>query len=875
MRTETPQTIHRADYQPLSWTVADVDLHFALDPASTLVTSRLTLKRNPLAPQGPLVLLGDELELVSLQIDGKAPVAPRISDTRIEIDIESDEATAEIITRIVPEKNSTLSGLYTSRGGFFTQCEAEGFRRITWFPDRPDIMARFTVTLEADKAKTPVLLSNGNLVDQGELPDGRHFARWEDPFLKPCYLFALVAGDLAVNERCINTMSGREVLLQIWTEAASLDRTEHAMESLIRAIRWDEQRFGLELDLDRFMIVAVSDFNMGAMENKGLNIFNSKLLLATPDTATDVDYENIEAVVAHEYFHNWTGNRVTCRDWFQLTLKEGLTVFRDQEFTADMLATEGGDSARAVKRIEDVRVLRAAQFPEDSGPMAHPIRPDSYQEINNFYTATVYEKGAEVIRMIATLLGRDGFRKGMDLYFQRHDGQAVTCDDFVAAMADANSRDLTQFLRWYSRPGTPLLNAVGKYDAAAQTYTLTLTQQSQGNEPLLIPVAVGLIGSNGRDLPDTTRLLELGTPEKTWTFTGITERPVLSLLRGFSAPVLVNFEEDDATLAFRMAHDADPFNRWDAAQRFMERTVLTLASDAAAGRPLTSPESFITAFGKLLADPSLDPAFHAQALALPGEAYLLERMHPADPAGLRAALMHLMHDLGLRFLNTWRDTHAACCIKGEYRYHPADIGKRALANLCLRYLCAAGSNTGRQVAMAQFEAANNITECLGALSALAQSPAPEREIAITAFHGRYADDALVLDKWFALQAGAWHWEAGAEPTLARVRRLMAHPAFTASNPNKVYALLGTFFRANPGEFHTPEGHAFWAEQIIALNAINPQVAARMARALEHWKGFTPALQASMRAALESVQASEGLSPDVAEIVGKALGQARA
>ena len=870
MRTETPQTILRSDYQPLAWTVTDVDLHFALDPANTLVTSRLTLKRNPAAPAGPLVLLGDELELVSLKIDGCEPAAPRITDTRIEIDLEDDSATAEIVTRIAPERNTALSGLYTSRGGFFTQCEAEGFRRIAWFPDRPDVMARFTVTLEADKARFPVLLSNGNLIGQGELPDGRHFARWEDPFPKPSYLFALVAGDLAVNERKIRTMSGREVLLQIWSEAAALDRTEHAMESLIRAIRWDEQRFGLELDLERFMIVAVSDFNMGAMENKGLNIFNSKLLLATPDTATDLDYENIEAVVAHEYFHNWTGNRVTCRDWFQLTLKEGLTVFRDQEFTADMLAAEGGDSARAVKRIDDVRVLRAAQFPEDAGPMAHPIRPDSYQEINNFYTATVYEKGAEVIRMLQTLLGRDGFRKGMDLYFRRHDGQAVTCDDFIAAMADANGRDLTQFLRWYSRPGTPVVRATGAWDAAAQTYTLTLVQESNG-EPLPIPVAVVLIGSDGRDLPGTARLLELDTLEHTWTFDGIATRPVPSLLRGFSAPVILDFAEDDATLAFRMAHDSDAFNRWDAAQRFMEATVLGLAAEAAAGRPLLTPAPLIAAFGKLLAERSLDPAFQSMALSLPGEAYLLERMTPADPEALRAALMHLLRDLGQRFLNDWRDLHALCRVEGEYRYHPGDAGRRALANLCLRYLCAAGTNTGRQLAQQQFDAANDMTVCLGALAAQVHSPAPEREDSLAAFHARYADDTLVLDKWFALQAGAWRWAADAAPTLARVRELLAHPAFAIRNPNKVYALLGTFFRGNPGEFHTPEGHAFWAEQIIALNGINPQVAARMARTLERWKGFAQRYQVSMRAALEKVAGTEDLSPDVAEIIGKALG----
>ncbi len=870
MRTETPPTILRSDYRPLAWTVTQVELHFVLDPAATLVTSKLTLVRNPAAPAGPLVLLGDELELVSLKIDGRAPAAPRISPTVIEIDLEGESATAEIVTRIAPETNTALSGLYTSRGGFFTQCEAEGFRRITWFPDRPDVMARFTVTLEADKARFPVLLSNGNLIGEGELPDGRHFARWEDPFPKPSYLFALVAGDLAVNERKIRTMSGREVLLQIWTEAAALDRTEHAMESLIRAIHWDEQRFGLELDLERFMIVAVSDFNMGAMENKGLNIFNSKLLLATPDTATDVDYENIEAVVAHEYFHNWTGNRVTCRDWFQLTLKEGLTVFRDQEFTADMLAAEGGDSARAVKRIDDVRVLRSAQFPEDAGPMAHPIRPDSYQEINNFYTATVYEKGAEVIRMLQTLLGRDGFRKGMDLYFRRHDGQAVTCDDFVAAMADANGRDLKQFLRWYSRPGTPVVKATGAWDAAAQSYTLTLVQESNG-EPLPIPVAVALIGSDGRDLPGTSRLLELDTLEHTWTFDGITTRPVPSLLRGFSAPVILDFAEDDATLAFRMAHDSDAFNRWDAAQRFMEATVLGLAADAAAGRPLLTPAPLVTAFGKLLAERSLDPAFQAMALSLPGETYLLERMTPADPAALRAALMHLLRDLGQRFLNDWRDLHALCRVEGEYRYHPGDAGRRALANLCLRYLCAAGTNTGRQLAQQQFDAANDMTVCLGALAAQVHSPAPEREDSLAAFHARYAEDTLVLDKWFALQAGAWRWAADAAPALVRVRELLAHPAFAIRNPNKVYALLSTFFRGNPGEFHTPEGHVFWAEQIIALNGINPQVAARMARTLERWKGFAPRYQVTMQAALEKVAGTEGLSPDVAEIIGKALG----
>jgi aminopeptidase N len=750
-------------------------------------------------------------------------------------------------------------------------------------------MARYTVTLEAERVTYPVLLSNGNLVDQGELPDGRHYAKWHDPFVKPSYLFALVAGDLAVNERRIQTASGRDVLLQIWTEAASLDRTEHAMESLVRAIRWDEARYGLELDLERFMVVAVSDFNMGAMENKGLNIFNSKLLLATPDTATDADYENIEAVVAHEYFHNWTGNRVTCRDWFQLTLKEGLTVFRDQEFTADMLAGEGGDSqagdsARAVKRIDDVRVLRAAQFPEDAGPMAHPIRPESYQEINNFYTATVYEKGAEVIRMLQTLLGRDGFRKGMDLYFARHDGQAVTCDDFVAAMADANGRDLGQFMRWYGRAGTPVLQAAGRYDADAGRYTLTLTQAAGDADALLIPVAVGLIGADGRDLAVDcdgrragTHLVELDAREKTFEFTGVGEAPALSLLRGFSAPVTVEVNdgaEDDATLAFRMAHDGDPFNRWDAAQRFMERTVLALAADAARGAPLETPAGFVAAFAKLIADASLDPAYRALALALPGEAYLLERMGPAglatDPAALRAALMHLLRDLGERFVHDWQALHAASQVAGDYRYHPLDAGRRALANLSLRYLCAAGR--GISTAATQFADAGNMSERLGALTALVHSSAEGRAGVLAAFHERYAGDALVLDKWFALQAGAWRWHAADEPVVMRVRELLAHPAYAPTNPNKVYALLGTFFRANPAEFHAADGsgHAFWAEQIPVLDGINPQVAARMARALERWRSFAPHLQPTMRAALDKVAATPGLSPDVAEIVGKAL-----
>lgn len=891
MKTEHAPTIRRADYRPLPWTVDTVDLHFRLEPEATLVTNRMRCVRNPGAGEGPIRLWSEALERLSLTVDGAVPAAMREQDGVLEIDASGDAVTVEVVTRIDPRANTTLSGLYLSNGGFFTQCEAEGFRRITCFPDRPDVMARYTVTLEADRAACPVLLSNGNLVDQGVLPDGRHYAKWEDPFPKPSYLFALVAARLVALERRVTTMSGREVLLQVWVEEGNLDRVEHAMDSLVHSMRWDEETFGLELDLDRFMIVAVADFNMGAMENKGLNIFNTKFILAKPDTATDVDYENVESVVAHEYFHNWTGNRVTCRDWFQLTLKEGLTVFRDQQFSADMLARaagpEGAASARAVKRIDDVRVLRAAQFPEDAGPMAHPIRPDSYQEINNFYTATVYEKGAEVIRMLHTMLGPEGFRNGMDLYFSYFDGQAVTCDDFVEVMSEANNGfDLDQFMRWYEQAGTPRVRAHGDWDAAAGAYTLTLAQSTPATPgqhaklPLVIPVALGLIGPDGRDRPlqlegeaqpgATTRVLRLDEAEQRFRFVGLEAEPVPSLLRGFSAPVILELDEDDARLAFRIAHDADPFNRWDAAQRYAERVALALAAEPAA----TVPDAFVAAFRTLLNDAALDPAFRAQALALPGEAYLLERMSPADPGALRAALIRLMRTLGGALAADWLLLVDTMQVPGEYRYHPGDAGRRALANLALRYLAAAGDRAGLERAEARFAAATNMTERFGALAALVQSTSPARTAALQAFHERHRDDALVLDKWFALQAGAWRWEDTMAPTLERVRALLGDPAFSLSNPNKVYALLGTFFRANPGEFHAADGsgHAFWAEQVVALDARNPQVAARMARALENWRHFTPALQASIRPQLERVLAAPGLSSDVAEIIGKAVGE---
>ncbi|MCL2590042.1 MAG: aminopeptidase N [Betaproteobacteria bacterium] len=892
---KTPLTIHRADYRPLAWTVERVELHFRLDPAATIVTNRMVCVRNLGAENGPLRLWGEELECLSMKVDGQLAVPHKVSSGMLEFNLGSNQdnarVTVEAITQIRPGANTALSGLYMSNGGFFTQCEAEGFRRITYFPDRPDVMARYTVIIEAERKRCPVLLSNGNLVEVGDLPNGWHFARWEDPFPKPSYLFALVAAKLSALECVEKTASGRQVLLQVWVEENDLGCAGHAMASLINAMRWDEEHFGLELDLDRFMIVAVSDFNMGAMENKGLNIFNAKYVLARPRTASDADYADVESVVAHEYFHNWTGNRVTCRDWFQLTLKEGLTVFRDQEFSADMLARaagkKGAASARAVKRIDDVKRLRAAQFPEDNGSMAHPIRPDSYREIDNFYTATVYEKGAEVVRMLKTLLGPEGFRTGMNLYFRRHDGQAVTCDDFVAAMSDANETDLTAFMRWYARAGTPRLKVQGWWDATNASYALTLSQrvpfpkQPGKPLPLVIPVAVGLIAPDGRDLPlclegeqgdgeaAFTKVLTLDKAEKTFRFTGVEVEPVPSVLRGFSAPVILEQEEDETRLAFLMANDSDPFNRWDAAQRYSEQLILARVADPYR----KTPAAWVDAFRALLIDERLDPAFRAEALTLPSEGYLLERMSPADPIALRAAFIHVTRELGSVLAENCHELTRTLWVTEPYRYHPLDAGRRALANLTLRYLVAGGDTRGVPLALARFAAADNMTEYMGALGALMTSTdEAARNAALDTFRRRFDGQNLALDKWFALQAGIWRWNECARPTLDRVRTLMQDPAFNLSNPNKIYALLGAFFRGNPGEFHAGDGngHVFWADQVCALDARNPQIAARVARALENWRRYTPNLQTSIRTQLERVRAQPGLSNGVAEVVDKAL-----
>ena len=892
MRTTSAPSIHRLDYAPPAYLVDTIDLGFDLDPAATRIAARSTLRRNPDSTQRELVLHGEELELAAIRINGKALSKRQylLQPGRLVVPHAPDELTLEIETVIRPDRNSSLMGLYVSNGNFFTQCEAEGFRKITFFPDRPDVMAKYRVMLRADKAQYPVLLSNGNLVEQGDLGDGRHYALWEDPFRKPSYLFALVAGRLVCEEQTITRKSGRDALLQVWVEDGNLDKTAHAMESLVRSIRWDEQRFGLELDLDRFMIVAVGDFNMGAMENKGLNIFNTKYVLANPRIATDADYAGIESVVAHEYFHNWTGNRVTCRDWFQLSLKEGLTVFRDQEFSADMM---GSDSGRAVRRIEDVRVLRAAQFPEDGGPMSHPVRPDAYVEINNFYTLTIYEKGAEVVRMYQTLLGREGFRQGMDLYFARHDGQAVTCDDFRAAMADANGRDLSQFERWYSQAGTPRVTVRSDFDQVAGTYTLEMTQSCPATPgqadklPTHIPVAVGLLDAYGADLPlqlasagapdevevhtvPTTRVLELTEPTQRFTFVGLEHRPVPSLLRNFSAPVILDYDYTDGELAFLLAHDSDPFNRWEAGQRLATRRLLALAAaGVAADRVYATTEEntlIAEALRTLLRDATLDPAFRDLALTLPSEGTLAEQAAAIDPQAIhrarRALRRYLAHALRSDLLDAYHANHVA----GAYRADPEHAGRRALRNTALGYLAALGDDTVQTLMRAQLGSAANMTDRIAALSAMVHHGAAGIADALQQFYADFVDEALVIDKWFTLQATA------PDTTVARVRELMTHPAFTLKNPNRARSLLFAFCNSNPAQFHAPDGsgHAFWAEQVIALDAINPQVAARLARALDRWRKYVPALQPGMKAALERVAGTKTLSNDVAEVIGKAL-----
>ncbi|USX21955.1 aminopeptidase N [Oxalobacteraceae bacterium OTU3REALA1] len=886
MRTDSsPTTIYRKDYTPPAFLVDTVELGFDLDPDRTVVANRITMRHNPASQSRDIVLHGEEIELVQLRMNGKAlaPTEYKLDGSTLTIKKAPDNVVLEIETLCAPVQNTTLSGLYVSNGNFFTQCEAEGFRRITYFPDRPDVMAKYTVMLRADKAAYPVLLSNGNLIEEGALDDGRHYAKWEDPFKKPSYLFALVAARLVCQEEKYTLNSGREVLLQVWVEEGNLDKTDYAMQSLKNSIRWDEERFGLELDLDRFMIVAVGDFNMGAMENKGLNIFNTKFVLANPRVATDVDYAGIEAVVGHEYFHNWTGNRVTCRDWFQLSLKEGLTVFRDQEFSADMIGT---DSGRAVTRIDQVRTLRQAQFPEDAGPMAHPVRPDSFVEINNFYTVTVYEKGAEVVRMYQTLLGREGFRKGMDLYFERHDGQAVTCDDFRAAMADSSGRDLRQFERWYSQAGTPVVTARTRYDAVKRNFDIILSQRSAASAgqpdklPFHIPVAVGLLSASGKDLPltleggkhakgATTVVLELTEQEQIFRFRNVDERPTPSILRDFSAPVVLEYDYTDSELLHLFSHDSDPVNRWEAGQRLaMARLLKLTAQVAAAGGSdagLKLDATFITAQRTLLTDDTLDPAFRELALILPSETIIAEQMDVVDPQAIHTARQFMRRTIGAALKTELLAQYHANQTPGDYSPDALSAGKRALKNLCLSYLMVAPDMAELKLAQQQFEKAGNMTDRSAALVAMIHSGA-EAGPYLKNFYEDFESEALVIDKWFAMQASA--------PTtnVAGVRKLMQHPAFNLKNPNRARSLIFNFTSGNPSQFHAADGSAyeFWAEHVIKLDAINPQVAARLARGMDRWRRYAPALQAKMKRALEKVAARAKLSNDVLEVVTKAL-----
>ncbi len=865
--------IRLADYTPPPFLIDTVHLDVDFQADCALVSARLMMRRNPQATaDATLALDGEELELLSVSLDGVALSADvyQLSASQLTLNNLPDAFRLDTVTRIHPDGNTQLSGLYRSANGYFTQCEAQGFRRITWFLDRPDVMSCYTVTIHADKAVLPQLLANGNPLDSGIDAGGRHWASWQDPHPKPCYLFALVAAKLDVLQDRYRTLSGREVQLAIYVEPGKLDQCAHAMAALKKSMQWDEQTFGLECDLDHYMIVAVSDFNMGAMENKGLNIFNTKYVLARADVATDVDFENIDRVVAHEYFHNWTGNRVTCRDWFQLSLKEGLTVFRDQQFGADVHSC-------SVARIREVRALRASQFPEDSGPMAHPVRPASYIEINNFYTATIYNKGAEVVRMIQTLIGKPAFRRGMDLYFARHDGQAVTCDEFVVAMADASGVDLGQFMRWYEQAGTPHIRAEGRFDADRQRYVLTLTQLvTAGQQPYHIPVAIGLVAQDGQDLPlrmqgddtvPTQRVLSLQQKTQEFVFEGISAAPIPSLLRDFSAPVVLDFAYSDAELAHLMAHDSDTFNRWEAGQRLATRLIFAATAALRAGDTPVWPISYATAAACVLADAEADPAFAAEALSLPGEATLAEQLTELDPDALHAARNGLRRFIAEQLADELAACYQRLASSAAYRPDASDAGRRALRNVCLGYLCESDTANGRALALQQFNAADNMTDQFAALSVLAQSSGDERTQALEAFYRRWQAEPLVVDKWLQVQA-----TSRSEHTLADVQRLVAHPAFDLRNPNKVYALLRAFGH-NQVRFHAADGsgYRFLAEQILKLDAINPQVASRLARCFDHWLKFDRQRQTHARAALEVLRNHANLSPDVFEIIEKSLG----
>jgi aminopeptidase N len=875
----TPTTVYLKDYTVPAFLIPQVELDIELFEDDARTRATLDVKRNPEATDltAPLQLNVDELTLEAVSLNGIAltPDQYTLDERALSIPKVPDAFKLATVCRIYPKQNTKLLGIYTSSTGFFSLCEAEGFRRITPFLDRPDVMARYTVTLHADRERYPVLLANGNLIAQGEEAEGRHWATWQDPFPKPCYLFAVVAARLDRRADTFVTRSGQKVLLQFFVEPGKLDQGVFALEALKKAMRWDEETYGLEVDLDQYNVVAVGDFNAGAMENKGLNIFNTKLVLARPDISTDFDFNFIDRTVAHEYFHNWTGNRVTCRDWFQLSLKEGLTVFREQQYAGDRYS-------RPVARIQTVRQLRSSQFPEDAGPMAHPVRPPSYQQISNFYTNTVYSKGAEVVRMIHTLIGPKSFRQGIDLYFQRHDGQAVTTDDFVQAMQDASGVDLTQFKRWYDQAGTPRLAIRDRYDPASQIYELTVTQSCPPTPgqpeklPFHLPLTIGLLDANGQDIPlqlegepapqGTSRVLFLRQEKEVLRFVNVPTPPVPSLGRNFSAPVIINYAYSDDALRHLLSFDSDPFNRWEAGQRLALKLLLQGIADYQAKREVRFPDSLADAFGHVLTDGLKDPAFAAEALALPPEVYIAEQLEVIDTDAVHQVRLAMRRYLAERLKTALRETYDACTVTGSYSPDAISAGRRALRNLCLAYLVELDDAESRRLCLEQLQQADNMTDALAALTALANCDCPERKPALEQFYTKWQDEPLVVDKWLGVEA-----MSRLPGTVARVKELTAHPAFTLKNPNKVYALLGSF-GGNQVNFHAADGSGYtlMVEQILALDPINPQVTARMARHFERWKRFEPKRQTLMKGALERVAAVQGLSKETAEVVTKAL-----
>ena len=883
MRTDTPQNVRLSDYRPPDYLIDTVDLDVRLHDSATQVTAKLRLRPNPAGKAGaPLVLDGDELVARSVKLDGAAlDLAKAATPQKLTIDQPpAGPFTLEIETEINPSANTKLMGLFRSNGTYCTQCEAEGFRRITYFLDRPDVLSVYTTRLEADQAETPILLSNGNRGASGALDGGRHFAVWHDPHPKPAYLFAMVGGDLGSIHETFVTQSGRHVELAIYVEKGKELRADYAMDALIRSMQWDEKVYGREYDLDVFNVVAVSDFNMGAMENKGLNVFNDKYVLALPETATDSDYAGVESVIAHEYFHNWTGNRITCRDWFQLCLKEGLTVFRDHEFSADM-------RSRPVRRIQEVRALRAAQFPEDAGPLAHNVRPEQYAEINNFYTATIYEKGAEVIRMLKTLIGDAAFYKGMTLYFDRYDGTAATVEQFVSCFAEASGRDLGQFFRWYTQAGTPIVTANSAYDAAAKTLTLDLTQDAKPTpgqptkSPVVVPVAFGLVGRNGGAIAPKTGasdgasaheiehgVLEFSTAKRRVVFTDVARDAVPSLLRGFSAPVKLVSSLSENDLVTLMRHDSDSFNRWQAVQTYATRLLTRAVEAIRAGELPLEDEAFADALGVALDEGARDPAFTAQVLSLPGEADLAREIgENIDPDAIFAARDGLRVFLSRRLSAKLLATYESLTDSGPYSPDAASAGRRALRNAALDLYAAGDHEAGSDIAMHQFQVSDNMTNQFAALAVLSTLHTSQRERALDSFFRSHAGDALVLDKWFSLQAMIPEAE-----TLGRIKRLMKNHAFSITNPNRVRSLIGAFAMGNQTQFNAVDGsgYAFLADIVLELDKTNPQVGARMLSAFRSWRALEPTRRAAAEAQLRRVAAAEQLSPDVRDIVERSL-----